>query len=270
MTLLLDALDEAYPADQTAIASDLLRALAERPGVRVIVGTRPNREDPDSRPASHIPWTAEGPLIRALTPEADRMIRLDTDPGSRTAITSYVRRRLLDSSSPYLTHPQKADAMAEAIAAHSDGIFLFARLLTRSLTTRQNVLDPASPEAATLFSGGVAEAFEEDLKNYGRDRERVHGLLAPLAWAEGAGLPRRDVWLTIANALARPGLTFTETDIAWVLEHAGAHIVESGEDGQTVYRLYHQAFNDYFHTILDHQDIQRRITQALIALAERP
>jgi hypothetical protein len=33
--------------------------------------------------------------------------------------------------------------------------------------------------------------------------------------------------------------------VIWVLEQAGALIVEAGEHERTVYRLYHQEFADY-------------------------
>ncbi|WP_067499064.1 ATP-binding protein [Nocardia ignorata] len=272
ITILLDALDEAYPADQTRIATDLLAALAAQPRVRVIVGTRPNREDPHQR-TDHPntpdgPWTAEGPLIRALTTDPHRVLRLDTDPGSLHAITTYVTARLMDptTNSPYHERPALAADTAAVVAAHSDGIFLFARLIARSLLGRETPLDLNDPDNATRFNGGVAQAFEADLADYREDRDRVYGLLAPLAWAQGAGLPRRDIWLALANALARPGVLYTDRDIAWILEHAGAHIIESGEDGQTVYRLYHQAFNDYFQRNIDHTRVQTAITHALLDL----
>ncbi|MFD6397658.1 hypothetical protein [Nocardia sp. NPDC060249] len=269
VTILLDALDEAYPADQSRIAVDLLAALAAQPRVRVIVGTRPNREDPGNRAITPDgPWTADGPLIRALTTESSRVIRLDIDPGSTHAITTYLTNRLLDpaTSSPYRGDISLAGTTAGIIAAHSNGIFLFARLIARALINRDTPLDLITSDADGLLNGGVREAFEADLTHYGSDRDRVYDLLAPLAWAQGAGLPRRDIWLALANALSRPGITYTEQDIAWVLEHAGAHIIESGEDGQTVYRLYHQAFNDYFQLNIDHAWVQRTITHTLLDL----
>jgi hypothetical protein len=116
----------------------------------------------------------------------------------------------------------------------------------------------------------VTEAFAADLERYGDDRQRVADFLMPLAWAEGSGLPRRQVWLALANALAdRTGARseYTDSDLAWVLENAGAHIVESGEDGQTVYRLYHRAFNDYFRRRRDLAEVQARITRTLANLA---
>lgn len=272
VTILLDALDEAYAADQTRIARDLLVALAALEGVRVIVGTRPNRED-HADPTHATPdgaWSSDGPLIRALTTTEDRILRLDTDPGAAHAITTYVSHRLLDSTtnSPYRGRSDLAESVAEVIAKKSDGIFLFARLVTRALIRRSTVLTPSDPEANAVFNGGVAEAFDADLTSYGTDRNRVHDLLKPLAWAQGAGLPRRDIWLTIANAIAPVGARYHGDDLAWVLEYAGAHIIESGEDGQTVYRLYHQAFNDYFQHGIDPIQVQTAITDALITLVE--
>ena len=126
------------------------------------------------------------------------------------------------------------------------------------------MLDLYSEDARELLSGGVGDAFAADLDRYGSDRRRVADFLAPLAWAEGAGLPRRQVWLALANALAdgtRGGSEYSDSDLAWVLENAGAHIVESGEDGQTVYRLYHRAFSDYFRRQRDPSDVQARIAR---------
>ncbi|MFI6504152.1 WD40 repeat domain-containing protein [Nonomuraea typhae] len=117
-----------------------------------------------------------------------------------------------------------------------------------------------------MFGSDLAEAFTDDLARYGPDSRRVHDVLAPLAWAEGAGLPRRQVWLALASALAQ--VRYAESDLAWVLEHAGAHIVESGEDGQTVYRLYHQSYNDFFQRARRTTETQSRITDALLGLVD--
>ena len=266
VTVLLDALDEARPGDLGAIAADLLRGLAALPGVRVVVGTRPDRAHPDQ--LTPTAGDARGPLLRALA--ADRIVRLDQDPDAEAAITTYVTQRLAEiPGSPYVNQPEQIRPAAAAVAAHSQGIFLFARLLARALAHGDQPLDSASAEAQQLLRGGVAEAFAADLARFGRNQQRVRDLLTPLAWAEGAGLPRRQVWLALADALAdRTGQRYTEADLAWVLEHAGAHLIEAGEDGQTVYRLYHQAFNDYLRRDHDPVAINHTITDALLELIE--
>jgi hypothetical protein len=264
-TILVDALDEAFPSDQVSIAQDLIRGLGNIPNVRVLVGTRPDRANPD-RPPADTEGEDVGPLLRIL--EADSTVQLGDDSEAIPAIADYVLHRLLDlAGSPYAGHAQQARLAGEAVATRSGGIFLFARLLARNLANRSEMLDLDSAEARQLLSGGVAEAFEADLGRYGPDEQRVRDLLTALAWAEGAGLPRRQVWLAVTNALAE-GRRYEESDLAWVLHNAGAHLIESSEDGQTVYRLYHQAFNDYLRRGHSEPEIQACITDALLALVD--
>jgi hypothetical protein len=68
-----------------------------------------------------------------------------------------------------------------------------------------------------------------------------------------------------------PGRTYGDDDVRAVLATAGWYVKESGEDGQTVYRLYHQTFADHFRAQtpgVEHK-VQATITGALRALAER-
>jgi WD40 repeat protein len=264
-TILLDALDEARPADQILIARDLLRQLADLSNVRVIVGTRPDRARPDQTLPETI--TTTGPLLRALAP--DKLVALDEDPDAVSAIATYVQRRLQRiPGSPYSANPQKAQEAAVAIADRSDRIFLFGRLLARIFGRASEILDLSSADTQRLLHGGVADAFADDLARYGDDEQRVRDLLTPLAFAEGAGLPRRDVWLATANSLTvnNQSRRYDDADLAWILEHAGAHLIEAGEDGQTVYRLYHQAFNDYLKGGRIEDEAQSRIADGLLRL----
>ncbi|HEX3955353.1 MAG TPA: hypothetical protein VHZ03_01840 [Trebonia sp.] len=270
LTVLLDALDEAYLGDRAAIAADLLRPLSQLPGVKILVGTRPSLDDPAAADVND-PLRGSGAIIRDLTQDPGQVIHLESDPGGAAAIADYVAARLArPSGSPYRGHPDRTQVVAATVAGHSQAVFLFARLIARALAGQPAMLDLSSKEARELLSGGVADAFAADLDRYGSDRRRVADFLAPLAWAEGAGLPRRQVWLALTNALAdgTPAAgEYTDGDLAWVLENAGAHIVESGEDGQTVYRLYHRAFSDYFRCQRDPTDVQARIARALATLA---
>ena len=50
----------------------------------------------------------------------------------------------------------------------------------------------------------------------------------------------------VAAAVPPERRTATAEDVAWVLDHAGFHILEGGEAGQTVYRLVHQSFVDHY------------------------
>ena len=283
VTLLVDALDEAQPADVHTLAVDLLRPLAELPNVKLLVGTRPDRPSRDDAFGN----PAQGSLLYALAPGVSEIIRLDQDEDTAADITSYVRRRLLETEgSPYAGQPLAAGAAARLIALRSDRIFLIARLLTQEFIRRGQIVRTSGPAGADagqrMLEGSLADAFTADLARFGQDEWRLRALLTPLAYAEGAGMPSRDVWLAAAEAL-RPGSSpepgpgrslepgagrLTAADLSWIVSHAGAYLIESGEDGQTVYRLYHQAFADYFRTASPVRETQRRITDALVAQVE--
>jgi WD40 repeat protein len=279
VTLLVDALDEAQPADIHAMATDLIRPLADLPRLKILVGTRPDRASRED--AEHA--SSQGGLLHALGATGQEIIRLDLDEDTPSDIRAYVRRRLLDTTgSPYRSQPASAAAAAAIVAQRSDRVFLIARLLTQELIRRGEILDLTErgrdrSSAWPMVEGGLAAAFTADLARYGKDEWRLRALLTPLAFAEGSGLPSRDVWLALAEALREenfPGHKSQDSaplgtaDLSWIVSNAGAYLIESGEDGQTVYRLYHQAFADYFRhtTIVSEREIHVRITDTLISL----
>jgi hypothetical protein len=73
------------------------------------------------------------------------------------------------------------------------------------------------------------------------DRQRAIHLLRAVAFACGRGLPWRQIWPRVANAVADdPDHTYGDRDIAWLLHsRLGAYLVTDHEDGITVYRLFH-------------------------------
>src|SRR5208337_4743994 len=81
------------------------------------------------------------------------------------------------------------------------------------------------------------------------------------AYAEGTGLPWENLWAPLASAIAE--VPYTDSDIEWLLDHAGAYIVEESEDGRSVYRLYHQALADHLRLRGRTAEIQRRLTTTL-------
>jgi hypothetical protein len=108
-------------------------------------------------------------------------------------------------------------------------------------------------------------AFVDDLtRRFGEQVGMVNDVLAALAWGEGKGLTRR-VWAPVASTLSLTGALYRDGDVAWVLEHAGWHIIEAGEDGQAVYRLAHQAFADHYRRRANSKNANARITEALAA-----
>src|SRR5262249_38865171 len=71
------------------------------------------------------------------------------------------------------------------------------------------------------------------------------------------------VWPGGGNALMQRKRRYVDDDVAWVLEHAGWHIIEAGEDGQAVYRLAHQALADHYRGRREVKKTQERIVAAL-------
>ena len=63
-------------------------------------------------------------------------------------------------------------------------------------------------------------------------------MLRPLAWAEGVGLPRDDVWPAIANGRFGAGIEYRDDDIwsAGVLRTAGYHVLEVADSDRPLYR----------------------------------
>jgi hypothetical protein len=111
---------------------------------------------------------------------------------------------------------------------------------------------------------GPLEAFADDLNTRFKDtKEVVVGLLTALAWGEGGGLSRW-AWPRVATALSTAGESYDEAQVASVLDHAGFHILEAAESGQTVYRLAHQSFTElYRRQSADVVGVQQAITKAL-------
>jgi hypothetical protein len=109
----------------------------------------------------------------------------------------------------------------------------------------------------------IGEAFDQYLARFGRDEQRVRRLLAPLAYAEGAGLPWDDLWAPLATALS--GEACSDDDIAWLLDTAASYLVEATEQGRSVYRLYHQGLTDHLRATrrMSERETQRRIVTTL-------
>src|SRR5262249_9954330 len=145
-------------------------------------------------------------------------------------------------------NPDMIAAAADRVAARANGIFLYARIVSRTLQDQER-LDGDLPATAL-------QAVEQDLNiRFKGNERRVDDLLGALAWGEGKGLTRR-VWPLVANALVSRERPYDDDDIGWVLGHAGWHIIEAGEDGQTVYRLAHQALADHYHRKVDDKAAQ--------------
>jgi hypothetical protein len=271
-TIVVDGLDEAV--ESAGIAGNLLRPLAAdaaSAGVRVLVGSRPGRDDE---------------LIDALGRDA---VRLDLDRPpylERTDLVEFVNRRLLLADDPAARTPYRgqedlAGRVADAVAARAYRTFLVAQLTSKALVQAGSVVDVEAPGWELAFPGSVADAMDGYLNRLAEDaateqerrarKRRLRELLTPLAYAEGDGLPRA-LWPAAATALADRSYSVEELD--WLLDTAADYLVEQAtSEGDPVYRLYHEALAEYLRParIEEKSALQRRLATALLdAVSKRP
>ncbi|CCK24827.1 hypothetical protein BN159_0448 [Streptomyces davaonensis JCM 4913] len=237
-TVLADALDEAR--EPAAIASSVLRRIADLPGCRVVVGIRTEESGLGGEPRRN--------LVTALGSSGDtKVLKVEYVPND---LGRYVRRRLIAARTAGT--PGLSDALVDEIAAlvRSGGQnFLSARIAVAEIVARPELLRPENTDELRRLAAQHHESTFAAIR--ARLAHRPLALLHALALGQGRGLPRSGgVWATAATALAEHGPVsenaVTEGDIDDVLHQAGALIMLDAEDGQTVYRLAHRTFQEHF------------------------
>ncbi|SCD33947.1 WD40 repeat [Streptomyces sp. PpalLS-921] len=228
--VLADALDEA---DEPLLVADLLRELAQLPGVRLIVGTRPDA----------VPSAPGRTLLDALgegTGQA-RAHRLTGDPA---AARSYVAASLREFGDPEAV----ASVAVTAADRVSDGSwhFLQTALVVQEIEYRPELLTPdLRPDLDRLLTQDGRGLLDSALARITDAFPAAEHLLAALAHTHGRGVPRADhVWSTIAGAFAPDGAVPADTDITRLLDRAAAYVLLDGDERQTVHRLVHRTFAD--------------------------
>ena len=240
LVALIDALDEA--ADPDELCRTLLLPLSTRcaTSMRLLLGSRP-----------HL-------LTSRLLGTPDRHVAIDLDSptyADPASIRAYIRRILvsedtLDSyyqpSGRYRTAPAAiVGAVTEAIGAAAGESFLVARITATTETIAAVLPDPADAAWRKSLPRRAGDAMRRDLQlRLGAEAERAAGLLLPLAYAQGNGLPWEDLWPRVADALS-PGHDYGNDDLMWLRRAAGSYAVESVAEGRSVYRLYHQALAEH-------------------------
>jgi WD40 repeat protein len=266
-TILVDALDEAVTP--LTVARSVLRPLAVKQ--RLIVGTRRSTlEDPDPD-QSH----PDDDLLNALS-VADTTVIVERDGA---AITRYVHRRLDTAVSRGLLPDDDAAITAAAVAIGDTGQpFLFARLVVHEILARPDLL--AGSGFRDLVAGNHRRVFETAVARLSADRPIYGSLLQALAYSRGRGLPMREgVWSAVTTALSS-GNEVADAGAGQLLNVAAPYVMLDREHGQSVYRLAHRTFAEYFTTEPDatgelrsedrsrHHAIARRlITDADVDLA---
>ncbi len=238
-TLLVDALDEAQ--EPVAIAGSVLRRLAALPRGRVVVGTRASTgEGPDQ-----LDTPAENLLDALGRSSSTDTVVVDRDSN---AIATYVDRRLTNARRQ---HQLKADAkviqnVAQLIADQQQQ-FLFARLAVHEILARPQLLsDQHRNDLKAMLQHDHRAIFESAVQRLTASSSVNFPLLEALALARGRGLPRADrIWAMVAEALG-DDIKVTEADIDALIHAAAPYIMLDSEDGQSVHRLAHRTFSEFF------------------------
>ncbi|MGW2874438.1 hypothetical protein ACWDCZ_40405, partial [Kitasatospora sp. NPDC001225] len=246
LTVLIDALDEAATPD--SLCTTILRPLLQhsRGRIRLLLGTRPN-------------------LLPRLPLTDDQVLDLDSgryaDP---EALTAYAARTLLQArrTSPYRRSPGAVEPVARKVAGAARHSFLIARITAGTLAAAPTIPDPTDTAWHVALPRHAGDAMRHDLhQRLGADARRVTDLLRPLAYAQGQGLPWEDLWAALATRLS--GRAYTDDDIVWLREQAGAYIVEATEGNRSAYRLYHEALAEHLRENTDPRAVHAAFTHVL-------
>jgi WD40 repeat protein len=258
VVIVVDALDEAGSGtavdaggrgEPRRIARELLRPMGEIPAVRLLVGTR--RELLTSLGTTFTTLDLDLPIYRT-----------DED------VAGYVRQVLLAANEPEIPTPYRgqvelAQRIGEGVARRASGVFLVARMTARSLRSAP-LIDTTETGWVERLPSEIGAALDDFFARFGPDELRVRRMLCPLAFAEGQGLPRGEIWTRLASALS--GVACTEEDVSWALDVAAPYVSEVTEDARSVYRLFHQSLAEHLRNTQGRttEEIQATIVDALI------
>ena len=259
IVIVVDALDEAGSGmavdaggrgEPRRIARELLRPMSEIVAVRLLVGTR--RELLTSLGTTFTTLDLDLPAYRA-----------DED------VAGYVRQVLLASDEPEIPTPYRdrvelAQLIGEGVARRASGVFLVARMTARSLRSAP-LVDTTEPGWVERLPSEIGAALDDFLARFGPDELRVRRMLLPLAFAEGQGLPRGEIWTRLASELS--GVPCSEADLSWALSVAAPYVSEVTEGARSVYRLFHQSLAEHLRRAPGRttREIQTAIVKALIS-----
>ncbi|MEU4096450.1 ATP-binding protein [Streptomyces sp. NPDC026673] len=236
LNLVFDGLDEAMPGQAHEIARHLLNRLAETPGVKVVVATRP-------RPRRQLAESAPGESLLDVLDQTTSALALDEDDDTERDIATMVEAMLAARGSPYAGDRRAVSRTeaAQTISEESGRLFLVARLITGQLARGTRPLSQEELSAQLRDAGtGLHPWVNREIDFLEGDGARpAVRVLAPLALVHGGGLADPTLLMTMANALVdhpRP-LTRDEVGDVLALAEGGLVTVESG-----TYRLAHAGF----------------------------
>jgi hypothetical protein len=264
-TVVVDALDEA--SDPLGVLLSVLTRIGEldRRRLRLIVGVRSSggSASGESKELADLASTLLG---------GDR-IDVDSDEVWEEAdLRDYLAQVLAAGLDP--SDDQRA--IAQVVAERTGRSFLLAGLVAQELTSRAEDGHLAGSELEgvvdELASRGVRDLVVRDVESrYPDPEQRALALLLLRAAAVsfGRGIPSRDLWATVATAIAVPARRVSQADVDWFLrERSSGYLVRDVEDDEVVYRPFHDLLRSELQILGTEQsvkDVHSAVTVALLS-----
>ncbi|MEB8342704.1 SUKH-4 family immunity protein, partial [Streptomyces endophyticus] len=234
--------DEAGPVragrGPERMARELLLPLAGLPSVRLL---------------AEVPRAVAAEIAAALPAGTAQVIDLDAPEHADLHGLTLQTQIALDPTFgaprlPFTEDPQMRLWLAQGIASRTAAGPGGSRL-TAQLTVSAHLLAPEPPPNAALFPAGPAEAVAMHAQRLGADPTLLPAMLAPLALAEGEGLPL-PLWAPLASALAARDLS---QDIANGMPLAGPFVTTVNDEDAakpTLITLAHSALGEAIRAML--------------------
>jgi hypothetical protein len=164
---------------------------------------------------------------------------------------------------PFTTSPRARRSLAEAIGRRAGTNPLIVELAVQSILTSP---DTVAPHDEALLPSSIGQALDQHAHRLGADPQTLRRLLAPLALAEGDGLPV-DIWPRLVNACAGKDMSGV---IAGSSALTGPFVQSLQPDGdgrtRTLLQLLHPAIADEIRAGLP--NVRAAQTQIAMALLE--
>jgi hypothetical protein len=225
----LAALDEPV----TVVVPDVDRAGALRtvdePARLVREVLRPLAATETVRLLADVPRALAAELAAGLPPGTVQVIDLDepefADPeGLALQAEALLDPRFGAPELPFTSDPAARHALAGAIARRAGTGRLTVQLVVNGILMHPQGFDPSDANLGNQLPSGIGEALDLHARRLGAAPELLRQILAPLAFAEGDGLPLT-LWAPLAGALA--GREMSEV-IAGSMALAGPFVIPVG------------------------------------------
>jgi hypothetical protein len=164
---------------------------------------------------------------------------------------------------PFTTSPSARRSLAELIGRRAGTSPLTVQLAVQSILTSPGIV---APHDEALLPSSIRQALDLHARHLGAEPQTLRHLLAPLALAEGDGLPV-DIWVRLVNALAGEDMSGV---IAGSSALTGPFVqsLQTDREGstRTLLQLVHPAIGDEVRAGLP--NVRAAQTQVAMALLE--